>query len=122
MNIWTLETRVEPGQGTAVVIATGRIGAAAADRFAEALRRAGHEAARLIVDLTGVDYISGPGISALLEAADGAEIMILCGLGEAVRNTLELAGVTGRVLVVETRAGAVELVARDPRTPPRSRG
>ena len=78
-----------------------------AGRFAEALRQARQEAPRLVVDLTGVDYISGGGISALLEAADGAETMILCGLGEAMRNTLDLAGLNGRVRIEETREAAI---------------
>ena len=118
MNTWSFETSVEAVQGGAIVTARGRIGAMTADRFADALRRARHDAPRLIVDLTGVDYISGPGIAALLETVDTAETVILCGLGEAVRNTLDLAGVNGRVRIEDTRAGAVELVARGLQTPP----
>ena len=109
MNTWKLETSVESVQGGAIVTARGRISATTADRFAAALRQARHEARRLVVDLAGVDYISGGGISALLEAADGAETVILCGLGEAMRNTLDLAGVNGRVHVEETREAAIAM-------------
>lgn len=99
---------VEPVQGGAIVTARGRISASTADRFAEALRRARDETGRLIVDLAAVDYISGPGISALLDAADRGAPMILCGLEEAVRNTLDLAGVSGRVRIEETRQAAID--------------
>jgi anti-anti-sigma factor len=110
MSTWKLETIVEPVPGGAIVTANGRIGQVTGDRFAEALRRARREASRLIVDLTGVDYISGPGVRALLETADSVETLILCGLGQAVRNTLDLAGVNGRVRIEETRAAAIEKV------------
>jgi anti-anti-sigma regulatory factor len=76
------------------------------------LRAARRQAPRLIVDLAGVDYISGPGVVALLETAERADALILCGLGEAVRNTLDLAGVNGRVRIVETRDAAIgQLIA-----------
>lgn len=109
MNTWDLETTLEPLEGAVIVTARGRIGAEAAPRLADALRRAGDQAPRVIVDLTAVDYISGPGITALLEAVDTAETVILCGLGEAVRNTLDLAGVNGRVRIEETRAAAIAM-------------
>ena len=118
MNTWTFEASVEPVRGGAIVTARGRIGATTADRFADTLRRARQEAPRLIVDLSGVDYISGPGITALLEAADSAEIIVLCGLGEAVRNTLDLACVNARVRIEGTREGAVEMIGRGLQTPP----
>ena len=109
MNTWKLETSVAPIQGGAIVTARGRISARTAGQFAQALRQAGHGARRVVVDLAGVDYISGEGISALLEAADGAETMIVCGLGEAMRNTLDLAGLNGRVRIEETREAAISM-------------
>jgi len=107
MSTWNLQRIVEPVAGGAIVTAKGRIGRVTADRFADALRAARREAPRLIVDLAGVDYISGSGVVALLETADSADALILCGLGEAVRNTLDLAGVNGRVRIIETREAAI---------------
>jgi anti-anti-sigma factor len=111
MSTWKLETLVETVPGGAILTVRGRIGRVTADRFADALRNARRESARLVVDLAGVDYISGPGISALVATADSTEALILCGLGEAVRNTLDLAGVNGRVTIEETRQSAIEKIA-----------
>jgi anti-anti-sigma factor len=107
MSTWNLETVVEPVAGGAIVTAKGRIGRVTTDRFADALRVARHETSRVIVDLAGVDYISGAGVLALLETADRVDALILCGLGEAVRNTLDLAGLNGRVWIEETREAAI---------------
>lgn len=61
-----------------------------------------------MIDLTGVDYLSGPGIVALREAgANGAGRVVLCGLQEAVRVTLKLAGLLDGVPVETTRAAAL---------------
>jgi len=107
MTTWMLETVVDAVPGGAILTVRGRIGRVTAARFSDALRNARRETSCLIVDLTGVDYISGPGISALVETA-GAQGLILCGLREAVRNTLDLAGVNGLVRIEETREAAIE--------------
>src|SRR5438045_3246507 len=108
MSTWILDTVVETVHGGAIVTAKGRIGRVTAARFADALRGARRDRSRLIVDLAGVDYISGPGIHALLETADDVDALILCGVGEAVRNTVDLAGLNERVRIVETREAAID--------------
>jgi anti-anti-sigma factor len=107
MRTWGLETLVEQVAGGAIVTVNGRIGRVTAARFAEALAAARRDASRLVVDLQRVDYVSGLGLAALSEAAQEADALILCGVGEAVRNTLELAGLTGRVQIVESREAAI---------------
>lgn len=114
MRTWDLETAVERIPGAVIVTATGRIGRVTATRFAGALAAARRETPRLIVDLQKVDYVSGLGLAALTDAAAGAETLILCGVGEAVRNTLELAGLAGRVRFEESRQAAIERLRDGP--------
>lgn len=108
MGTWGLETAVDRVPGGAIVTARGRVGRLTAPRFAEALSAARRETPRIVVDLQEVDYVSGLGLTALHEAADGAEDLILCGVGEAVRNTLELAGLIERVRIEESRQAAID--------------
>ena len=107
VRTWGLETLVEPVPGGAVLTAKGRIGRVTAGKFTDALAAARRQAARIVVDLEGVDYVSGPGLAALHEAVSGADVVILCGVSEAVRNTLELAGLTASVQVEGSRQAAI---------------
>lgn len=107
MRTWALETTVEHMPGGAIVTVKGRVGRPTAGQFAEALASARRGTSRLIVDLQGVDYVSGLGLAALAETAEGVDTLILCGVSEAVRNTLELGGLTGRVGMEETREAAL---------------
>jgi anti-anti-sigma factor len=108
MGTWGLETSVDRAAGGAIVTARGRVGRLTADRFAEALSAARRETSRVVVDLQGVDYVSGLGLTALREAADSADALILYGVGEAVRNTLKLAGLIERVQIEESRQAALD--------------
>src|SRR5512132_2344546 len=107
MSTWGLETAVEAVPGGAVVTARGRVGRLTAARFSEALTAARRDTTRLVIDLQGVDYISGLGLAALGDVADSADAVILCGVSEAIRNTLELAGLTERVRIEESREAAM---------------
>jgi anti-anti-sigma factor len=112
MRTWVLETTLDPVPGGSVLTAKGRIGRVTAAGFAEALRAARSDNPRLVLDLRAVDYISGPGLTALHEAADAAGALVLCGVNEAVRNTLELAGLVERVRIEESRQAAIEKIGR----------
>ena len=114
MRTWDLETAVERIPGGVIVTVRGRIGRLTAARFAAALAAARRETSRLVVDLQKVDYVSGLGLGALIEAAAAAETLILCGVGDAVRNTLELAGLAGRVRFEESRQAAIERLTDGP--------
>ena len=97
-----------PVPGGAIVTARGRVGRLTAPRFAEALDAARRQAPRVVVDLEGVDYLSGLGLAALRDTANGADTLILCGVCEAVRNTLELAGLTASVKIEGSRQAAID--------------
>jgi anti-anti-sigma factor len=108
MRTWGLETAVEQVPGGAIVTAKGRVGRVTARRFAEALSAARRGTSTVAVDLTGVDYVSGLGLLALRETADSADALILCGVGEPLRNTLELAGLLERVKIEDNRQAAID--------------
>ena len=105
---WSLDTTTDRIPGGIVLTPRGRIGAVTAPAFVAALAAARAESACVVIDLQGVDYISGAGVVALRDfsAGDGARA-ILCELREPVRITLELAGLLDGVMVEATRASAV---------------
>jgi anti-sigma B factor antagonist len=109
LRTWALEIATERAAGAIVLVPKGRIGSVTAGAFAEAVSAARAAAPRLVIDLTGVDYISGAGIKVLQKVGsnNGART-IVCGLHEAVRITLELAGALDGVVVVEDRKAAIE--------------
>jgi anti-anti-sigma factor len=98
-----------------VLVVRGRLGSRGAGVLVEALSVEASTAGSLVLDLAGVDYVSSPALRALRVEADrrraaGAQLLA-CGVGEAVRVGLDLAGLTGRLAVVETRQRAVALAA-----------
>ncbi len=94
--------------GGVMVSARGRVGIGTAGAFAAALATASGDVRPMVIDLAGVDYISGPGVAALRDAAARGEGgAILCGLQDAVRITLELAGVLDGIPVETTREAAL---------------
>jgi stage II sporulation protein AA (anti-sigma F factor antagonist) len=106
---WSLDTAIERVPGGIVVSPRGRIGDVTADSFAKAITAARAEAPRVVIDLEGVDYISGRGVMVLRQAAstDGGRD-IICGLREPVRITLDLAGLLSVLSIEATRADAIE--------------
>jgi len=63
----------------------------------------------VIIDLTDVDYVSGPAVRTLKQsAATDRGRTIVCGLQEAVGITLELGDALDGVLVMKDRAAALE--------------
>ena len=90
----------------------GRLGRASAPALSEALSGSvGSPKRPLLIDFSGVDYVSSAGLDALCTVllpfiADGATVAV-CGLTEPVRLGLELAGLLERVHVSDTRQEAI---------------
>jgi stage II sporulation protein AA (anti-sigma F factor antagonist) len=88
----------EEKDGRALVIAPeGRVDSASSgelERLVVSRIDAGEK--RLVLDLSGVEYISSAGLRVLLMAAKRLKEppagLVLCGLGPSVRTVLELAG------------------------------
>lgn len=96
----TVQARAE---GDVVVLRlSGRLGQAGARSAAlQAALDGGRTARALILDLSGVDYVSSPGLALLLALVEEAELahrgLVVCGVTDAVRIALDLADVGGRI-------------------------
>jgi len=70
---------------------------------------------RIVVDFSGVDYISSAGLRILLVAARRVQQagggLALCGMGDSVRQVFQLAGFVPLFTIRETRAEAVTQIA-----------
>ena len=95
-------------EGLAVIV-TGRLGAPTSARLASALDEivtAGHD--RLLIDVSGVDYLSSAGLAVIEQTAarlkDSGGFLVLCGLQEPVRVSFEVSGAADHLPL----AGTVE--------------
>ena len=102
----------ERSRGVVVVVPKGRIDSttsAALDAHLLELSKAGDD--RVVVDFTGVDYISSAGLRVMLTLAkrtrDRKGALALAGLEDAVRQVFELAGFLPLFAVEATREAAV---------------
>jgi len=89
------------------VFVTGRLGAPTSARLASALDEivsAGHS--RLLIDVSGVDYLSSAGLAVIEQTAaqlkDSGGILVLCGLQEPVRVSFEVSGAAGHLALAAT--------------------
>ena len=69
-----LSTRRD-ADGTPVVTAVGEIDMSNADRFRDALGQAAGDDGRLVVDLTGVEYLDSAGVHALVAFTPGLTLI-----------------------------------------------
>ena len=102
-----------PEGGVIVVSPHGRIDSttsALLDRHLQGLAAAGQT--RVVVDFTGVDYISSAGLRVLLALAkrgrDQKGRVALFGMNDSVRQVFELAGFVALFTIAPTRAEAVQ--------------
>jgi anti-anti-sigma factor len=114
--IWRPTVQVTHADGLVVLTVFGRLGEAGA--AAQPLRAAvseGLAAGRgLVVDLSGVDYLSSPGITLLEDLVEQARVVrrpvAFCGVTHATRIALDLADLTGTLPCAETRDEAVRMI------------
>ena len=104
---WSLAIAREALPEGLVVFVTGRLGAPTSARLANALDEivfAGHS--RLLLELSGVDYLSSAGLAVVEQTAarlkDSGGILVLCGLQEPVRVSFEVSGAAGHLALTET--------------------
>lgn len=116
---WPLRVVEEHRDGVLVLTLAGRLSAAAAVRFGPELAQfIGRGDARMVIDLTEVDYISSAGLQALAAAAAGCiqsgGALALCGLTDPVRIALDLGGLMADLLIEPSREQAIGKVAAAP--------
>jgi anti-anti-sigma factor len=98
--------------GVLVVAPVGRVDSTTSDALEQALRAALDAGdRRVVVDFGGVEYISSVGLRVLLVAAKrlrGTQgVLVLCALGDAVRQVFDLAGFLPLFVIEPTRDVAV---------------
>ena len=90
-----------------------------AGRWGDTLGRLAGEG-KIVLDLTHVDYASSAAIVALSAFLDRRDTekggVVVCGIGDAVRLTLDLAGLYGRLTVAPSRASATALFIQSSRS------
>jgi anti-anti-sigma factor len=103
-------------QGVVVVAPVGRIDSttsSALDAHLQELGKAGDH--RVVVDFSGVDYISSAGLRVMLSLAkrtkEARGALAIAGLGDSVRQVFELAGFLPLFAVESARDAAVGRVA-----------
>lgn len=109
---WQLTVSREDHHGIAVFAAKGRLGTLSAGDLLEVLAGAiATGTRRIVLDLSGVDYVSSAGLLALdailgrLHMVDGE--LVLCGLTEPVRIAFELSGLLTHFNETPSRADAL---------------
>jgi len=89
-KVWDLRITVEKRDGFAILTLAGRISARTSNRLEEAFGDCkGMET--LLIDLSGVDYLSSKGL-AILSVARARTRLVLCAPSGPVQIVLELAG------------------------------
>jgi anti-anti-sigma factor len=103
---WRLRIGWEWSGSILILTTCGRIGHAEAARLRQAMDDAARVARGIVVDLSGVDYLSGAGASVISSAAatgGGHGTIVVCGMQDPVRIALELAGVLEGLPTAATR-------------------
>jgi anti-anti-sigma factor len=102
-----------------VLAVAGRVSHASADHLRAALEVAiAREPGGLVLDLSGMDYLSSAGLlaieSASAQLARTGATLVLCDVSEAVRVTLDLAGLDLGRLIAPSREDATRRILRLP--------
>ena len=110
--VWHLRVEHETTSALSVVTVTGRISSRTCPELGRALAAALASPARaLVLDLSGVDYISSPGLRAVEHAkkrlAEQGRAFVVCGLRDAVSAAFTLAGVERGLAIEPSRNEAV---------------
>ena len=96
MSSRPLSIEISESEGIVTVSLTGDVGYTEATPFREALRAANErKTAKIVVDLSKVDYMNTPGLATLVEALQNTKrrsaTLVLCGLTPKVRAIFDIA-------------------------------
>ncbi|MEO5762598.1 MAG: STAS domain-containing protein [Vicinamibacteria bacterium] len=110
----SLDVREERLEGGVVVFVTGRIDSNTSDELERLVLAKGGEP-RLVVDLSGVEYVSSAGLRVFLMLAkkmkSASGRLGLCALPASVRQVFDLAGFTSLFVVEPTVEQALQRLA-----------
>ena len=111
-DTWRPTVRTETIGPAMVLTVRGRLGEAGVrDPELRAALAETRAARALVVDLSGVDYVSSPGLALLetlvAEAAAAGQTLVVCGLTDPVRIALDLSGLSATLPCAATLDEAV---------------
>jgi anti-anti-sigma factor len=116
-SVWTLEIDRDVQEGVLVLGLRGRLGSASAGGLIDAVILGldnGHRA--ILVDLEGVDYMSGAGLIAVDASAGRMRVaggeLVLCAACDPVRLVLEFGGLLADVPLEPSRNAGLERLKR----------
>jgi anti-anti-sigma factor len=111
--VWRITLVDEVAGDVSIVTASGRLSAATASQWRNVLERVVGDR-KILLDLGGVDYACSAAVVTLRAFLDRREgqngRVVVCGLGDAVRLTFDLAGLLAPLTVAATRASALALL------------
>jgi len=115
--VWSLKIELEKGTNVSVLTVAGRVSHRTAPDLAAALEPpTAAPGGGVVLDLSGVDYISSPGLRAMETAASrlsaGGRRLVVCGLRDAVSVAFDLAGLSSSIAIEASREQAVERAGR----------
>jgi anti-anti-sigma factor len=99
-----------------VVVAQGRLDGSTSAMFAERLDKLVGTRAKLLVDFSGVGFVTSAGLRVLLsivkktKAASGA--LALCGVQASVREILDITGLTPMIEIYPKRAEGLSALSK----------
>jgi anti-anti-sigma factor len=97
--------------GVSVISVTGKLDGASSSLFTERLDGLFTPGCSLLLDFSGVDFVSSAGLRSLLGIAKKAKAtgsrLAICGLREPVRETLEITGLLPMMTLFGDRAAGV---------------
>jgi stage II sporulation protein AA (anti-sigma F factor antagonist) len=109
--VWYLRTSEEDLGSVRLVVVEGRVSSATASELSRVLTGRADGPRKLVVDLTGVDYINGAGLRAFETAAaalDGSGgALVVCGLQPPVQVAFDLAGAIPNLTIAPSRDAAL---------------
>jgi len=108
--VWYLRVEHEKTNALSVLTVTGRISSLTGPELGRALASA-IDSPALVLDLSGVDYISSPGLRAVEHAkkrlAELGRPFVVCGLQDSLKAAFTLAGLEGGLAIEPSREEAV---------------
>ena len=112
--LWYLLVEPDQSSGVSILTVAGRVSHRTAPDLETALESATSSpgGGGVVLDLSGVDYISSAGLRAVETAASRMRAsgrgLAVCGLRDAVSVAFDLAGLTSTVTIEESRQRAIE--------------
>jgi len=115
-SVWTLQIDRDVQENVLVLALRGRLGSASTGALLAGIPPEGEYRA-VLIDLEGVDYMSGAGLIALDAAAqrilEAGARLALSGACDPVRLVLEFGGLLSGVPIEPSRAAALERLRLD---------